>query len=60
MKKEDAIKIIEEVYNMPCNCEKDMEDIKEKIIETGRKVDEQNIETVFRFICINAFAQSLN
>lgn len=60
MKKEDAVKIIEEVYSMPHSCEKDIKNIEEKIIKIGQEVDEQNIETVFRFICVNAFAQSLN
>jgi len=44
---------------MPTDTDIDIQNIKEKIIEIGSQVDEQNIATVFRFICINAFAQSL-
>ena len=59
MEKEEVLSIIEEIYSMPRNTDSDIQSIKEKIIEIGNQVDEQNIATVFKFICINAFAQSL-
>lgn len=60
MKKEYILQLLEETYSLPCDTEEDICNLQEKIIHAGKNVDEQQIETLLKFIFLNTFAQSLN
>ena len=57
MKKEEMISFIEEVYSMPIDSIENISCIKNKFMELRSNVKDEDIESIFKFIVMGAFAQ---
>lgn len=59
MKKEDVIKIVEEIYNIPSDSEDDILKIQEKLVDMQLLVQNSKLESLLQFTLLNLFIEEL-
>ena len=59
MKKEDVIKIVEEIYNIPSDSENDILKIQEKLVDMQLLVQNGKLESLLQFTLLNLFIEEL-